>query len=299
MKVTFKTETDDNAGEQIIDVSPDSNLGESREAVQTLFSLPENPPYKLVLERTEEELKDNLTFEEAGIQDNDQLILSPSTDKKKPPPDPIPAPTPSSSPPPPPSSLDWRTAVIIGGVIGVFTLVGLVLSNTQNQQSDQVIVREPTSTPSPTSPVSPKPRPVTPPAPSQPPQEPTISWQKAVNLIQKYLEAKKVMFAPPYNRKILAEIGTSEFYEKRIGTINWLQERGAYYVYREPNISVEEFISRGNEAKIKVKVTEDYTLHNSDGSVDRSSSNFETLTVIYNMRLVNGNLKIYASRKIE
>lgn len=41
MEVIF-TRTDDTA-ERIIDVSPDSKLGESREAVQMLLGLPETP----------------------------------------------------------------------------------------------------------------------------------------------------------------------------------------------------------------------------------------------------------------
>ena len=127
----------------------------------------------------------------------------------------------------------------------------------------------------------------------------SISQQKAVNLIQKYLEAKKEMYAPPYNRQILAGISTNEFYKKAVGAINWLESNGAYYRYQVQKIeSVEGFVSQGNTAAIKVKITEDYTLYNSDGSIDNSSSNFRTLTVVYNMKLTNGNLKIYASKII-
>ena len=128
----------------------------------------------------------------------------------------------------------------------------------------------------------------------------SASQQKAVNLIKKYLEAKKEMFAPPYNRQILAEIATNEFYNKTVGAIDWLERNSAYYRYNTQKIeSVEEFVSDANTATIKVKITEDYTLYNSDGSIDNSSSNFKTLTVIYNMRLTNGHLKIYAPKIVE
>ena len=127
----------------------------------------------------------------------------------------------------------------------------------------------------------------------------SASQQKAVNLIKKYLEAKKEMFAPPYNRRIIAGIATEEFSQKALGAIDWLERNGAYYRYQVQKIdSVEEFVSEGNTVAIKVKITEDYTLYNSDGSIDNSSSNFRTLTVIYNMKLTNGNLKIYASKII-
>ncbi|NET27964.1 ARC6/PARC6 family protein [Okeania sp. SIO1I7] len=299
MQVTFKIQDSDLAQMQE-EVSPDLKLGEIRQAVMTRLGFPEHQPCQLILERTGEKLGDGLTLEEADVRENDKLILSPPTDKKKPPPpEATPTPTPPPSPPPavllrspePSPGLDWRTAVIIGGVIGVFGLIGLVLSQ------NKVVVVESTPKPSPISPAPPKPSPVKTPVSSQPSPKPSISRQKAVNLIQKYLEAKKVMFAPPYNRQILAEIGTSEFYEKAVGGIDWLQRNGAYYRYNVQRVdSVQEFVSQGNEATIKVRITEDYTLYNSDGSIDGSSSNFRTLTVIYNMRLINGNLKISASK---
>lgn len=189
--------------------------------------------------------------------------------------------TPTPPPPQRPSSLNWRVAAIISGAIGVLNLAGLVLSNYQHQQPNQIFVIEPT------------------PTPSQLPLEVSISQEKAVNLLQKYLETKKVMYAPPYNRQIIAEIGTSEFYQKAVGAIDWLQSNRAYYRYNVQRMeSVEEFISQGNVAVIRVNLTEDYTLYNSDGSIDRSSSYLKTVTVIYNMRLINGNLKIYDSKII-
>ncbi|NES69862.1 MAG: hypothetical protein F6K24_33940 [Okeania sp. SIO2D1] len=75
IKVIF-TKSDGTA-EKTIDVSPNSKLGEDREEVQMLLGLPVNSPYKLILERTGKKLRDSLTFKEAGIQDNDRLILFP------------------------------------------------------------------------------------------------------------------------------------------------------------------------------------------------------------------------------
>jgi len=191
--------------------------------------------------------------------------------------------TPTPAPPvPPPSGLNWRTAAIVGGVIGVFILVGFVLSNYQIRYQEHRHF--------PTPPASP--------APSQSLPESSILQERAVQLVQRYLEAKKVMYAPPYNRQIIAEIGTGELYEKAVATIDWLQSNGAYYRYNALMIEIEEFVSQGETATIKVNLTEDYTLYNSDGSIDRSRSHFTNITVIYNMRLINGNLKIYASKLI-
>lgn len=290
----------DGTAEKAIDVSPDSKLGEDREEVQMLLGLPVNPPYKLVLKRTEEELEDNLTFEEAGIQNNDKLILSPPTDKKKPPP---PAPTPAPAPPPSPSpsptqtlpNLDWRTPVIVGGVIGVFILVGFALIDPRPP------IPPPPPSPSPTEPLPSPPQPSPEQSPALPTPRPSISEEKAVQLVQRYLEAKKVMFAPPYNRQIVSDIGTGEFYKRVIGSINSLQieSGGAYYKYGVQRIDkVENFVLQGNTATIQVKITEDFTLYNRNGSIDKSNSGFKTLTAIYSMKLINGNLKIYGSKLI-
>lgn len=75
--VTFQTE-DGSAEKNLNDVLLDSTLRDAREAVQMLLRLPENPPCRLVLERTGEILRDNLTFREAGIKQGDKLILVPS-----------------------------------------------------------------------------------------------------------------------------------------------------------------------------------------------------------------------------
>ena len=316
----------DSTLEKAIDVLPDSHLEEVREEVQMLLGLPINPPCKFVIEKTEKEFKNNLTFEEAGIQNNDKLILFSVdlsknaefettesgvenffwkyllTDQKKESPQAEPTKastlTTEVTSASPPAYLDWRTAIIIGGVIGIFILIGLFLSDFQNQQTDQVVIieRTPTPTPTPTPPVE-KSKLITPSITFQPSPDSTISQEIAIQLVQVYLNAKKEMFAPPYDRKILAGIATNEFYEKAIGGINWLQREGSYYRYNIQRIeSVEEFASQGNKATIKVKITEDYTLYNSDGSIDNSSSNFRTLTVIYNMIMINGKLKISASK---
>lgn len=56
-------------------VSLDFRLGEARDAVQILLGLPENESYRLGLVRTGKLLGEQLTFREAGIQQNDQIIL--------------------------------------------------------------------------------------------------------------------------------------------------------------------------------------------------------------------------------
>lgn len=72
--VTFQTE-DGKAEKTLKDILLDSQLDESRQAVQMLLGLPENTPYRFVLERTGKILSDNLTFREAGVKQGDKIVL--------------------------------------------------------------------------------------------------------------------------------------------------------------------------------------------------------------------------------
>jgi hypothetical protein len=73
MQITFKKY--DGTAEKTLDVLRESKLGESREVAQMLLGLPENPPCKVILKRTDKELEDSLTFEQADVRDGDNLIL--------------------------------------------------------------------------------------------------------------------------------------------------------------------------------------------------------------------------------
>jgi hypothetical protein len=72
--VTFQTE-DGSAEKTLNDVLLDSTLRDAREALQMFLRLPEKQPYQFVLERTDEKLKDNLTFREAGVKSGDKIVL--------------------------------------------------------------------------------------------------------------------------------------------------------------------------------------------------------------------------------
>lgn len=76
MKVIFKTL--DNLIEKKVDISLTSTIGETRNAIQMLLGLSENEPFKLLLEKTNSILSDELTFQEINIQPNDKLIIVPS-----------------------------------------------------------------------------------------------------------------------------------------------------------------------------------------------------------------------------
>ncbi len=209
---------------------------------------------------------------------------------------------------------DWQKAVIMGGVIGSFVIAGLWL--TRGQQSTQ---SEPKTTgtqsisPTPSILAQPQASSNASPQPSSvqniiPPKSPSvtaaISRQVAVEVINKWIAAKKVLFAPPFNRQLGAEITTGEAYRKNIGagsSLDWLQNNNSYYRYGVQRLdSVESFVASGDQATIEVIVTEDRTLYKGDGNIDRDSTAFDTRLVRYSLLSENGQVKIsdYNSVKV-
>ena len=131
----------------------------------------------------------------------------------------------------------------------------------------------------------------------------SITQQEAVDLIKEWLEAKKVIFAPPYKRKLLAELTTGELYKsiaEADGKIEQLKRNNAYYRYGVQKIeNVDRFVADGNRATIQVKVTEDIKFYR-NGYLDPAESSFKTRTVLYNLQLnVGGRWKIADYKTID
>ncbi|WP_293122499.1 IMS domain-containing protein [Okeania sp. SIO1I7] len=177
----------------------------------------------------------------------------------------------------------WQKAVIISGVIGSCFLSSILLKNvlSKSPQTGSEIPKFPTP---PTTEL------VT-----------SISQQQAEELIQNWLKAKKEIFAPPYNRKLAAELTTGKVYDNIVasdGAIAWLKENNAYYQYKMQKIdSIEYFSTQGNQATIQVKVTEKYQLFKND-KLDATRSGSAQLTVIYNLIFIDGKWKIATSQII-
>ncbi|MGK7952024.1 MAG: IMS domain-containing protein, partial [Xenococcaceae cyanobacterium] len=179
------------------------------------------------------------------------------------------------------SRINWQKTVIISSAIGSCFLIGILLKNTllKSAQSELEI---------PTFPTPPTTELLT-----------SISQPQAKKLIQNWLNAKKDIFAPPYNQKLAAELTTGQVYDTIMssnGAIAWLKENNAYYQYGVQKIdSIEYFSTQGNQATIQVKVTEEYQLFkNKELETKRSGSS--QLTVIYNLQFINGKWKIASSR---
>jgi serine/threonine protein kinase len=217
---------------------------------------------------------------------------------------------------------DWQKAVITGSVIGTFLLIGMLLTRQQPLPSQSLLQQSVaqqniSSAPETSSSVESShesveestassdstPKPISTQAPAQnsdSPPQPSISQQEAVNLISKWLEYKRRIFAPPYDRSLGDEILTSKAYNDKIhradgqeSSLEWLANRRAYYTYGVQSVDcVNYFAASGDRATIDVVITERRTLYNSHGRIDRSSSVFDTSLVRYNLQSDNGRWKI-------
>ncbi|GCA95681.1 ARC6/PARC6 family protein [Microcystis aeruginosa] len=80
----------------------------------------------------------------------------------------------------------------------------------------------------------------------------------------------------------------------------WLANNSAYYIYGVQRIdSVNNFTSSGDQATVDVVVTEERTLYNNQGKIDRKNSAFTTSLVRYNLENDEGTWKIANSRTLK
>lgn len=126
----------------------------------------------------------------------------------------------------------------------------------------------------------------------------SLNQKEAVNLIKKWLEAKKIIFAPPYDLQVAAKFTTGEAYNQFVGedgAISWLQNNNAYYTYSMQEInSVKKFVLNGNQAFIEVVLTENIILRNNSNKIDTENSGLKTTIVGYNLQYESNTWKIRA-----
>jgi serine/threonine protein kinase len=137
------------------------------------------------------------------------------------------------------------------------------------------------STPLQTNISSPSPSPTTQPTtdPTPIPTSSTDSAQvtpltelEAVERVKALVVGKQKLFAPPFDRELLAQLAVGDEYEKRKGSIDWLQKNNAYYNYGEFEIKpLGQFSAQGNQATVEVEISENPTLY-VNGQIDRTQS---------------------------
>ena len=147
------------------------------------------------------------------------------------------------------------------------------------------------------SPSSTLPNASTPPSGQAPNQIPAakLTEDEALSLVRNWLQAKRAVFASPFDRQVAEKLTTGALYydiTKPGGSIDWLQENNAYYQFGTQTVSsTGKFSATGDRASIEVNVAEDRTFY-VNGKVDQSQSNFKTSKKAYMLQLENGTWKI-------
>ncbi len=137
---------------------------------------------------------------------------------------------------------------------------------------------------------------------------PSLSPQKAVNLVQEWQKAKRQLFAPPYNRYQGEQLLTGKAYRDNIrkpdgsgSSVDWLENNNAYYTYQLQALDeIANFNDFGGSAFIDVITREKRTLCiNGRPSKDNNTA-YDKRLVRYNLQYVDGQWKIssYKTQKI-
>jgi hypothetical protein len=191
--------------------------------------------------------------------------------------------------------------------------IGLSVGTRQQPQSVSTNIRQPstqipspsnlapvviTTPPSPVATVMPKPSPVPVITP-----EPQISQDEAISLIQKWLEAKKTLFAPPFNRESAASLMTGKAYTDKIKGVSsngtqtsaseWLEKNHYYRSYGLQRIDgIEKFEVSGSNAIIDVRMTEHSNLYNAKGQLQKLKSGLYSKIIRYILVKEDETIKI-------
>jgi serine/threonine protein kinase len=140
-----------------------------------------------------------------------------------------------------------------------------------------------------------------------------ISQDAALNTVTSWIKAKGEIFAPPYVTDKGRQLLTGSAYERNIeksadpesciasgrdeddclSSVQWLVRNNSHWTYGVQKIEkVKRFEPSGNKATLVVDVTEQRTLINAKGNVDKTQSGLFTSTVSYDLVYEDDQVKI-------
>lgn len=133
------------------------------------------------------------------------------------------------------------------------------------------------------------------------PQSPKhdITQTEAEKIVKDWYKAKSQIFAPPYDRNLLAQYATGTTYNKNGqkdggGSIGWLERNNCYYTYDYSNVeNVVEFDNSGNRPYITVTVSEKLQLQGPQSAGCNGRSNSYRKNVTYQFEKESETWKIY------
>ena len=210
---------------------------------------------------------------------------------------------------PPQSQPQSKSGLVMGLGIACAVLFGAVVSNSFNKSpnSSPPVASNNTQAPAPitqansqTSIPSPAQAPIPLPTPAS-----TISRDAAVEVVKQWIQYKRVLFAPPFDKSQGSNILTGKAYinnidrssepcnssdrEGCLSSVDWLQRYNGQYSFGVQRVdSIDRFEASGDNATIFVTVTEYRTLHQNG----KSKSSGGTKQARYDLKYENGRVKI-------
>ncbi len=233
-------------------------------------------------------------------------VLSPATEVLN---QPVQTPTqPPTSPPTVPQNFTaqpahsfntmlWINVVLSGvllGVGGYFFWQSQHNSRLTNSNSETIKGNAPSPSPTVGSTITPSPSTTAP-----QPADNRLTQNEAVEVVRQLISAKSVIFAPPYDEKVLRNLTTGEEFNRRNGSRTWLINNNAYYEYGSFEVrSPSRFSVKDNQAAIEVEIVEEPTLF-INGVVDASQSGKTTDRYYGILRKENGVWKVASLNKVK
>lgn len=183
----------------------------------------------------------------------------------------------------------WKIYGILMGVMvggAVLILGGQAAWNTIQQN----LAKSNTPSSSATESLTSTPSNITPP---QPAASNTLTQEEAVNLIERYLQAKEKIFAPPFDRQLAASLTTDTVYNEIVkpgGSIDWLQQNNAYYQYGSRSVQGTGYFSAtDNKAEVEVAIKQEVYFY-SNNTLNKSTA--DSSIYRFTLKQENGNWKI-------
>ena len=117
--------------------------------------------------------------------------------------------------------------------------------------------------------------------------------QHAQALVKRYLDAKPNIYAPPFNRQLIAELTTGKLRTEIMGSVNWMQSNNGHYRYefRSVGTTGKIYYSGDSNAVAELRVIEKYVYYQ-NGNLDTTQGDYYDKVVRWVFQKEDGVWKI-------
>jgi len=128
----------------------------------------------------------------------------------------------------------------------------------------------------------------------------SFSAEDGVALVASWLEAKKTVFAPPYDLDLAANFLTGPAWTavaKQDGSVDWLRKNNTYYRYGENQVTLNRVLkSDPNQVVLDITIQEQLNIYK-NGRLRQSKTDRDTYR--FDLRRVGDAWKIYDRRSVK